>query len=299
LGRIVTLRIGVTLMVLAAVSAASAWSATSMRRTFVLDATILQAGESGPSGLKPGHVESATGITRDVAGHPVGRFSSSCAVLKTLAKGDALLRCSGFGVSADGRLSFAGTVRASNQTPTLPITGATGNDSGARGTITEYPITQKETLVEIVLTSGKARVGAVPRPAANAGFRTRADNVCAVARRRLASVHLFPFADFLTRRPSPTRMRGLGKYLVSADARPVLRALDNQLAALGAPPADRVVWTHFLVDRSNVLAATDALDRAALGAKVDAFVKAVQRGAAAERAGAISALVFGASGCML
>ena len=299
MGRIVALRIGVTLMVLAAVSAASAWSATSVRRTFVLDAMILQAGQSGPSGLKPGHVESATGVTRDVSGHSVGRFSSGCAVVKTLAKGDALLRCSGFGVSADGRLSFSGTVRASNPTPTLPITGATGNDRGARGTITEYPITQKETLVAVVLTSGNARVGAVARPAANAAFRTRADSVCAVARRRLASVHLFPFADFLTRRPSPARLPGLGRYLVSADARPVLRALDSRLAALGLPPADRVVWTHFLLARSNVLAATDAVDRAALGAKADAFVKAVQRGAAAERAGGISALVFGASGCML
>jgi len=169
----VTLRVGVTLLVLAAVSAASAWSATSSPRTFVLDSVILQAGQSGPDGLKPGHVESATGLTKDVAGRTVGRFSSTCVVLKALAKGDALIRCSGSGISADGRLSFAGTVHASNPTPTLPITGGTGADRGSRGTITEYPLTQKETLVEIALTVGKGRVGVVARPAANAAFPSR------------------------------------------------------------------------------------------------------------------------------
>jgi hypothetical protein len=295
----VALRLGVTLMVLAAVSAASAWSATTTRRAYVLDAVILQSGQSGPSGLKPGHVDSATGLTKDVAGRRVGTFSSTCVVLKALAKGDALIRCSGSGVSADGRLSFAGTARASERTPTLPITGGTGADRGASGTITEYPLTQKETLVEIDLTSGHGRVGLVARPAANAAFRTRAESVCAVAGRRLASVHLFPFADFLTRRPSPTRLPGLGRYLVSADARPALRALDRQLTALGLPPADRVVWSDLLAARAGVLAAVDAVDRAALAGKVDAFVTAVQRGAAAERKGAIAALVFGAPSCML
>ena len=293
-----TLRVGVTLLVLAAVSAASAWSATSSPRTFVLDSVILQAGQSGPDGLKPGHVESATGLTKDVAGRTVGRFSSTCVVLKALAKGDALIRCSGSGISADGRLSFAGTVHASNPTPTLPITGGTGADRGSRGTITEYPLTQKETLVEIALTAGNGRVGAVARPAANAAFRARADNVCAVARRRLASVHQFPFDEFLTRRPTPTRLTKLGHYLVSADARPVLRALDRQLAALGKPPADRAVWARYLADRAALLAAVDAFDRAALAAKVDTFVKAVRRASAARHEGAISALVFGARGCL-
>jgi hypothetical protein len=295
----VALRLGVTLLVLAAVSAASAWSATATPRTFVLDATILQAGQSGPDGLKPGHVESATGLTRDVAGRSVGRFSSTCVVLKALAKGDALVRCSGSGVSADGRLSFGGTVRASERTPTLPVTGGTGADRGARGTITEYPLTEKETLVEIELTAGDGRLGAVARPAANAAFRTRAENVCAVVHRRLASVHLVPFADFLTQRPGPARLRKIGRYLVSADARPVLKTLNTRLAALGPPPADAVVWSDLLVARSNVLAAAGAVDRAALAGQVDAFAKAVRRGAAAERKGAIAALVFGVPGCML
>src|SRR5207248_10848773 len=140
--------------------------------------------------------------------------------------------------------------RASDPTPTLTVSGSTGADRGARGTVTEYPLTQQETLVELVLTSVAGRVGAIARPAANAVFRTRADNVCAVARRRLASVHQFPFDLFLTRRPSPARLPGLGRYLVSADARPVLRALDRQLAALGKPPADRAVWARYLDDRA-------------------------------------------------
>jgi hypothetical protein len=295
----VTLRLGVTLLVLAAVSAASARSATTAPRAFVLDAVILQAGQSGPDGLKPGHIESTSGLLKDVAGRTVGRFSSTCVVLKALAKGDALLRCSGSGVSADGRLSFAGSVRASEPTPTLPISGGTGADRAGRGTITEYPLTQKETLVEVDLTSGNGRVGAVARPAANADFRVRADNVCAVVRRGLASVHLFPFADFLTRRPDATRLPKLGHYLVSADARPVLTALNSRLAAIGPPPADAVVWSDLLVARADVLAAADAVDRAALAGKVDAFAKAVQRGAAAEHRGAIAALVFGAPGCIL
>jgi len=295
----VTLRLGVTLLVLAAVSAASAWSATATPRTFVLDAVILQAGQSGPDGLKPGHIESSSGLTKDVAGRTVGRFSSTCVVLRALAKGDALLRCSGSGVSADGRLSFAGRVRASDPTPTIAITGGTGADHGARGTITEYPVTQKETLVEIDLTSGDGRVGAVARPAANAAFRSRADSVCAVAGRRLASVHMFPFDEFLTRRPSADRLRKLGRYLVSADARPVLRALDRQLAALGKPPADREVWARYLAARTDLLNAVDAFERAALAANVDAFVKAVRHASAARHDGAVAALVFGAPGCML
>ena len=131
-----TLRVGVTLLVLAAVSAASAWSATSSPRTFVLDSVILQAGQSGPDGLKPGHVESATGLTKDVAGRTVGRFSSTCVVLKALAKGDALIRCSGSGISADGRLSFAGTVHASNPTPNSSATAVKVNDDLAWGDIT-------------------------------------------------------------------------------------------------------------------------------------------------------------------
>ena len=78
----------------------------------------------------------------------------------------------------------------------------------------------------------------------------------------------------------------------------MLRALDRQLAALGKPPADRAVWARYLDDRAGLLAATDAFDRAALAAKVDAFVKAVRRASAARRDGAISALVFGADGCV-
>lgn len=294
-----TLRLGVTLLVLAAVSAASAWSATTPQRAFVLDAVSLQAGQSGPDGLKAGHIESSTGITKDAGGHLVGTFSSTCVVLKVLAKGDALIRCSGSGVSADGRLSFAGTVHASDPTPTIAITGSTGADRGARGTITEYPLTQRETLVEIDLTSGHGGVGLVARPAANAAFRTRAESVCAVAGRRLASVHMFPFDEFLTRRPTVARLRKLGEYLVSADARPVLRSLNGQLRALGKPPADHAVWARYVAARASLLAAVDAFDRAALAANVDAFMKAVRHASTARHGSAVSALVFGAPGCMI
>jgi hypothetical protein len=295
----VVLRIGVTLMVLAAASAASAWSGTTAAKTYVLDAQILQGGSSGPSGLKPGHVDSATGLLHDVKGRSVGRFSSTCVVLKALAKGDALQRCRGFGDTSDGRLEFAGTQRASERTPSVAITGGTGSDRGSRGTITEYPITPRETLVEIVLTAGGARVGRVGRPAVNSAFRARANDVCTVMGRRLARVHLFPFADFLTRRPSPARLPQLGHFLVSADARPVLRSLDKQLAALGPPPADAVAWERLLMARNDVLVATDAVARAALAAKVDPFVTAVKRGARAEHDGAVTALVFGATSCLL
>ena len=78
----------------------------------------------------------------------------------------------------------------------------------------------------------------------------------------------------------------------------MLRALDRQLAALGEPPADRPVWARYLAAREALLTAVDAFERAALAANVDAFVKAVQRASAARHDGAISALVFGAPGCI-
>ena len=295
----------VTLLVLAAVSAASARSGTANanRQTLVFDAVILQAGQGGPRGLKPGHVDSATGILRDAAGHSAGRFSSTCVVLKTLAQNDALQRCTGSGVTSDGRLAYSGTVRASERTPTERISGGSGADRGAQGTITLYALSQTETLASVAITPRPGvtlRTGAVARPGANAAFRTHADGVCAAAARRLATVRTFPFAVFDLRRPSPQMLpKVAGYYTGSHDARPVLRALDRRLSALRQPPADRALWSRLLAYRNAVVAAEDAALRAAPAANVDAFVKAVRRGAAAERGSALSALVFGATTCVL
>ena len=61
------IQVVVTLVVLAAVSAAGARSApaSAKRQVIVLDALILQSGQAGPRGLKPSHVDSATGILHD------------------------------------------------------------------------------------------------------------------------------------------------------------------------------------------------------------------------------------------
>lgn len=301
----VAIRIVVTLIVLAAVSAAGARSApaSAKRQVIVLDALILQAGQAGPRGLKPGHVDSATGILRNTAGRSAGRFSSTCVVLKTLAGNDALQRCTGSGVTSDGRLAFAGTVRASTRTPTEPINGTSGAYRGATGTITRYGLSPMETLVSIVVTprAGVAlRVGVVARPAANAAFRSRADRVCTAAARRLATLRLFPWPVFAARRPSPQRLPSIARYFTGPqDARPALRALDRRLSALGDPPADRAAWARLLSDRNAVVATEDVVLRAARAANVDAFVKAVRRGAAAEHGSAVSALVFGATTCVL
>jgi hypothetical protein len=292
-------------MVLAAATAASARSApeSSRPQIVVLDAVILQAGHAGPRGELPGHVDSATGIVRDVTGREVGRFSSTCTVLKRIGKNDALQRCTGMGATPDGRLAFDGTVRASAKTPTESISGLSGAYQRARGTITNYGVSPNETLVVIAAVPRPGvtlRVGAVARPPANAVFRTRADAACAAAARKLTKLRPFPFFDFTSRRPNAQLLTKLGRAQTGPqDARPALRALIRQLSALGKPPADPVVWAAFLARQNDVVTAYNAVDRAALAANVDAFVKAVHQGAAAERESAVEAVVFGVPSCLL
>jgi hypothetical protein len=138
------------------------------------------------------------------------------------------------------------------------------------------------------------------RPPANAPFRARANALCTSAAAQLASLPPFPFTSFDPLHPDPAVLPRVGQFFTGPhDARPALRALDEQLSALGAPPADRGTWTRALAARAASLAVIDRQDGAALAANAPAFVRSVRDAARTFRAVAISASAFGVGACVI
>jgi hypothetical protein len=99
-----------------------------------------------------------------------------------------------------------------------------------------------------------------------------------------------------TRRCSPTSG---GSLPARATPLPALRALGDQLAALGKPPAQRTEGARLLAARARELVIIQRQDDAALAADAPAFVASVNDASANSRAIAISATLVRVTDCVL
>jgi len=233
------------------------------------------------------------GVLRDARGTSVGHFALAC------AHG----RCSGWGQTTDGRLHFAGPIDTSVPTHSWAIGAASGRYRGARGTLFARDITDREALMTVTIAPRAGtvlRAGVLRLAAANRSFRRRADALCASAARQLDALPPFPFSNFDPRHPDPALLPAVGQFFTGPhDPRPIYRALDDRLSALGAPAAQRGPWSRLLAARADTLTVEDEQDRAALAGDVAGFVRSLDDVTRTFRATAIGATVFGVSRCVI
>jgi hypothetical protein len=272
-------------------------------QTLLFDSTVTHAAAAGPDSGHAGHKQIARGVLRDNTGHTVGRFAFTCTWLRILADNDALEHCTGSGRTTDGRLEIGGPARESDAAHAWRITGGSGAYRGAHGTVALRDISHTEALI-IVTAVPRAgvllSVATVPRPAVNRAFRARANHLCALASARLAALPPFPFQHFDPLDPDPALLSQVGAFFTGpGDPRPIFRALDTRLRALGRPPADAGAWGRMIRARRAVLTVIDEQDKAALSDDVPAFVKSVHDNTATFAHVAISAGTFGATGCVM
>ncbi|HEY7076639.1 MAG TPA: hypothetical protein VH418_14770 [Solirubrobacteraceae bacterium] len=221
------------------------------------------------------------GVLRDRAGRRIGRFNAACT--RT-----ALERCSASGRSARGTIRLAGRSRASELVHTWRVVRATGAWRGVRGRAAVVDVGGRESLIGVGLGAPADR-----------GFIARADRACRRASAKLAALPPFAFAGFDPLHPDPRLLPQVGAFFTGpGDPRPVLRALDRRLRALGRPPAARATWRRLIAARAHALANIEAQDRAALAADAPAFVATVHESTRAFRHVALPGLLFGAVGCV-
>ena len=293
------------LLWLATATAAAASTATAgqaARQTLFFDAAFMQARTVGPPATKVGHLQIASGVLHNGDGQSVGRFASTCRWIEILANNDAREHCSGWGQTAEGRVSFAGPTRASDATHTWTISDGSGAYRGAHGTLVTRDLGDSESLLTVTLTPRRGitlRIGVIARPTANTTFRAQANTLCAAAAKQLAALPPFPLSNFDPLHPDPKLLPKVGHFFTGpGDPRPILRALDAHLRSLGQPPADTTAWAHLLTAGKASLAVHTEQDAAALTANVPAFVKSVHDVDKTFRTVAIAATVFGVSDCV-
>ena len=293
--------LGLAVAIALALSATAA--AASPKQTLFFDAVFTKLASKGPGVDAVGHQQIASGTLRDARGHTVGSFGFTCRWVKILTNGDARERCTGHGKTGDGRLDVSGPSLRDAATHTWSVTGGTGAYRAARGTVVVRDLGTKETLVSILLTPRRGvtlHSGVVANPGANATFRKRANARCRDASSALHALPPFPFDDFDPLHPDPSMLPDVGRFFTGpGDPRPTLRALGDQLAALGRPPAQRTEWARLLAARAKELEVIQRQDDAALAADVPAFVASVNDASANFRAIAISATLARVSDCVL
>jgi hypothetical protein len=267
-----------------------------------LDAVFTKASTAGPTANTVGHLQIASGLLHDANGRSVGRFAFTCRWVQILANNDALEHCTGWAETREGRLDATGPSRQSDPTHQWTITGASGAYQGAHGTAVVRDLGDTEDLLTVTITpklGTTLRAGVLALPAANNGFRAHADALCAATAKQLASLPRFPFFNFDPLHPDPKLLPKVGRFFTGpGDPRPLLRALNTHLHALGQPPADRNAWTHVLAAQAAGLAVRTEQDNAALAANAPAFVKSLQDIDRAYRQTAVTATVFGVSDCI-
>jgi hypothetical protein len=229
------------------------------------------------------------GVLRDASGHRLGTFKEKCTATE---------RCAGSARTADGRLRFHGRGSATAPAFTWRLTGTSGRYRGARGTLALHVVSDTEWVAAATVTARAVlRAGAVREPSADRPFARRADRACVAASDRLAALPPFPLTDFDPLHPDPALLPQVGAFFTGpGDPRPILHALVATLQGLGAPVATGA-WQRVLRAEGGSIAVRDRQDAAALAADVPAFVKSVGDTAAAERALALAADVFGATRC--
>jgi hypothetical protein len=286
---------------LASVVGPSTAASGSGRQTLFFDAVATSARTAGPDADHVGHEQIVSGVLRDAAGHRVGRYAFTCRWIEILGNGDARERCAGQGQTADGRLDFAGFTRSSAATHTFITTGGTRGYRGGRGVLITRELGNTESLITATMTPRNGsvlRVATVARPPADARFEAHANRLCRGASIQLAALPPFPFPDFDPLHPDPTLLPQVGGFFTGpGDPRPVLRALNRRLRALGEPPANRSAWNRALRARAAAYAVIHEQDAAALAADVPGFVRSVHDSDRTFRRMAIAATVFGAIDC--
>jgi hypothetical protein len=276
----------------------------SARRSFDLyfDAifTKLSFVDQPPAGESRGDRQIASGGLRDRSNRAVGRFAFTC-VYRRVINGDALERCTGWALTTDGRVDFAGPAVQSDADHTWKLTRGTNRYRGVTGTLVVHDIGDHESLAtaNLTLAGGAAlTAGVIGRPAANRAFIARADAVCDSANRALAKLPPFPFSNFDPLHPDPSVLPAVGRFFTGrGDPRKILKARVAGLERLGRLPAQRSVWQRYLSARRDELSNINAQDRAALSANRRAFVLTVRREATVYRGQAIAATLFGAYPC--
>jgi hypothetical protein len=290
------------LICLVASAAPLASAATPTQQTLFLDAVFTKASTAGPPANTVGHLQIASGGLRDDHGQNIGRFAFTCRWVQILANNDALEHCTGWAATREGRLAAAGPSRQSDLTHQWTITGTTGAYQGAHGTAIVRDLGTTESLLTVTITpkpGTKLHTGVLALPAANNGFRTHVNALCAAAGKQLAALPSFPFSNFDPLHPDPRLLPKVGRFFTGpGDPRPTLRALTAHLRALGQPPADRNAWTHLLAAQTAGIAVRTEQDTAALTANAPSFVKSLGEVDRAYRQTAVTATVFGASDCI-
>jgi hypothetical protein len=282
---------------------ATAAPTTARQQTMFLDAIFTHARTAGPAGNQFGHQQLASGDLQNASGRLVGRFAFTCVWVKILSNDDANEHCSGWGHTGEGQINVAGPSRRSDPTHTWAITGGTSAYHGAHGTVIARDLGNSESLLTLTITPRPGttlRTAVIPRPAANTLFRARANQLCTGAQAKLAALPPFPFSNFDPLHPDPKLLPKVGRFFTGpGDPRPILRALNEHLRALGRPPADTTAWTNLLAARTAALAVNTEQDNAALAANVQAFVKSVHDVDKTSRTVAVTSTIFGVGQCIL
>jgi allene oxide cyclase-like protein len=282
---------------------AAAQASPSARTTLFFDAVATHATTAGGPPTSVGHQQIGSGILYDAAGRSVGRFSFTCVWVETLPNGDARERCSDRTTTADGRLTAAGPSRRSDATHTWAISSGTERYRGARGTVVVRDLGPTETLVTVTIrprTGVTLHTGVLARAISNRRFIDSANALCTTAATRLNALPPFPFSNFDPLHPDPRLLPKVGRFFTGqGDPRPILRALNSGLRALGQPPASAASWTHVLGARAAALKVNSEQDSAAVTANVAGFIKSVHAVDNTSRQVAITATIFGVPDCVL
>jgi hypothetical protein len=271
-------------------------------QTLFFDAVFTHAQAAGPGVTHVGHRQIVTGVLRDASGRRAGTFSFTCTWTK-VEHGRASESCVASASTADGRLDAAGPSQSNSFTHTWRLAGGTGLYRDVSGTVAVRDLGEREALISVaVITPAHVdlHAGKVVRPSANDGFIAEANRLCRRATAQLATLPPFPFANFDPLHPDPSLLPEIGAFFTGpGDPRPILAALNRGLRGLGEPERNRAMWRALLRARDQELSVIDEQDRAALAADVQTFVHSVHHSAANFRQVAISATVFGATGCIL
>ena len=296
------LQLAILLFLAATATLANAAPRIATPQTLFFDAVFTQAGTAGPSANKVGHLQIASGMLRDANGRRVGRFTITCRWTQMLPNNDAREYCTGWAQTKEGRLDAYGPSRRSDATHQWTITGTSGAYKGAHGSAVDRDLGDTESLLTVTITAkpGTAlRIATLALPAANTGFRARANALCAAAGKQLAALPSFPFSDFDPTHPDPKLLPQVGRFFTGpGDPRPIMRTLDTHLRALGQPPAHPAGWTHLLAAQQAAVNVRTEQDNAALAANTHAFIRSLHDIDRNYRQLAITATTFGTITCI-
>ena len=215
---------------------------------------------------------------------------------------DVRERCAGWGQTADGRITSPAR-SPQRRHHAWTISAPSGAYRGARGTIVARDLGDRESLLTITITPRAGVVlhsGVLERPAADHGFRRRADPLCASAARQLAALPPFPFSTFDPLHPDPVLLPSSAGSSPDPTTRgPPFARSRHACAASVRPRPTPTRGGGCSSARAAALAVDDEQDRAALAADSPAVHQERPRRRASFRAVAVASTVFGVSRCVL